>query len=179
MVSWILLHTRQSWRTRRVSISPFSLNLIGIKTGKSQESLLNAMVNKCRVPGCLTNHATEVKATVFELPKDNDHQFDWLSFLDRNDLETMKHVFVFYKHFNKHFVKKKNHRLRMICTMNPFPTLAPVSHSTTNVSEAELEQLKTKTQRKPPSARVLQPYELQIFKQMETVQNLKTSIIRV
>ena len=65
------------------------------------------MVNKCRVPGCLTNHATEEKGTVFELPKDKDHQIKWLSFLDRNDLETKKHVFVFYKHFTNHFVKKK------------------------------------------------------------------------
>ena len=66
-----------------------------------------AKVNKCRVPECLTSHATEEKRTVFELTEDNDPQIKWLSFLDRNDLESKKHVLVFYKHFTNQVVKKK------------------------------------------------------------------------
>ena len=121
------------------------------------------MVNKCSVPGCLTNHATGEKGTFFELPKDKDNQIKWLSFLNRNDLETQKHAFVCYKHFANHFVRKNNHRHRLSCSMNPFPTILPASQPTTNVSEAERERLNTKTPKKPPTARALQPDEIQKF----------------
>ena len=131
------------------------------------------MVNKCSVPGCLTNHANGEKGTVFELPKDEDLQKKWLSFLSRDDLETQKHVFVCFKHFANHFVKKNDHRHRLICSMNPFPTILPASQATTNVSEAERERMNTKTPRKPPTARVLQLDELQRFKQMDTIQYLE------
>ena len=131
------------------------------------------MVNKCSVPGCLTNHANGEKGTVFELPKDEDLQKKWLSFLSRDDLETQKHVFVCFKHFANHFVKKNDHRHRLICSMNPFPTILPASQATTNVSEAERERMNTKTPRKPPTARVLQLDELQRFKQMDTIQNIE------
>ena len=131
------------------------------------------MVNQCNVPGCLTNHANGEKGTVFELPKDKDQQIKWPYMLNRNDLETQKHVFACYKHFTNHFVKKNNHRHRLICSMNPSPIILPASKSTTNVSEAERERLNTKTPRKPPTARVLQSNELQIFKQMDTIGNLE------
>ena len=111
------------------------------------------MVNNCSVPGCLTNHANGEKGTVFELQTDKDQQIKWPSFLIRNDLETQKHVFVYNKHFAYYFVKKNNHRHRLICSINPFPTILPATLSTTNVSEAERERLNTKTARKPPSAR--------------------------
>ena len=57
--------------------------------------------------------------------------------------------------------------------MNPFLNILPASQSTTNVSEAERERLNTKTQRKALTARVLQPDELQCFKQMDTKHNLE------
>ena len=53
------------------------------------------MVNKCSGLGYLENQANFEMGTVFELPKDKDHQIKWLSFLDRNDIETKKHVFAF------------------------------------------------------------------------------------
>ena len=113
------------------------------------------------------------KVDHFELPKTKIYRSNSVSFLDRKDLETDKHVFVFYKHFTNHFVKKQIHQDRLICSKNLFPTILPASCSTTNVSEAEFEQLKTNTERKPPTARVLQSYELQILKQMETIQDLE------
>ena len=58
--------------------------------------------------------------------------------------------------------------------MNPFPTILPASQLTPNVSEAERERLKTKTPRKSSTARILQPDELQRFKQMNTKRNPET-----
>ena len=144
-----------------------------MKTKKSQEGIEKALVNKCTVSGCLTNHANGEKGTVFDLPKDKDQQIKQPSSLNRNDLETQKHVFACYKHFANHLVKKNNHRHRLICSMNPFPTILPASQSTTNVSEAERERLNTNTSRKPLTARVLRQDELQIFKQMDTIGNLE------
>ena len=163
----------QNRRTPGVSMFRFSQNLIGIKTGKSQESIRKAMAKKGSVPGCLTKHATGERGTVFELPKDKDNQIKSLSLLNRNDLETQKHVFVSYKHFANYFVKKNYHHSRLICSMNASPTILPVSQQTTNVSEVERERLNTKTPRKSPTARVLQPDELQRFKQIATIQNLE------
>ena len=50
------------------------------------------MVNKCRVSGCLTNHAAGEKGTVFELPEKEDLRQKWQCFLKRNDLEKQKHI---------------------------------------------------------------------------------------
>ena len=106
------------------------------------------MVNKCSAPGHLTNHATGEKETSFELPKYKDNHIKWLSFFNGNDLEKQKHAFVCYKHSANHFVRKSNHRHRLSCSMNPSPTILHASQPTTNVSEAELERLNTKTQKK-------------------------------
>ena len=57
--------------------------------------------------------------------------------------------------------------------MNPFSAILPASQSNTSVSEAERERLKTKTPRKPPTGKVVQPDELPRFEQNDTIQNLK------
>ena len=57
--------------------------------------------------------------------------------------------------------------------MNPFPINLLASRSTTNVPEAERERLNTKTPRKLPTARLLQPDELLKFKQMDTIRSLE------
>ena len=72
------------------------------------------MVNRCSVSGCLTNHATGEKGTVFQLPTDPDQKCKRLPFLERDDFLRQKHVFVCYKHFANHFVKSNNHRYRLI-----------------------------------------------------------------
>jgi len=131
------------------------------------------MVSKCSVPGCLTNHATGEKGTVFELPRDEDLQNKCLSSLNRDNLETQKHVIVCFKHCANHFVKQDDRRHLLVCSMNPFPTISPAFQGTTNVPEAERERMNMKTPRKPPTARGLQSYELQRFKQMDTIQNLE------
>ena len=92
------------------------------------------MINKCRVPGCLTNHASGEKRTVFELPKDKNLQNKWLFFLNRDDSQTQKHVLICCEHFGNHFVKKNYHRDLFICSMNPFHTILLAPQSTTNVS---------------------------------------------
>ena len=95
------------------------------------------MVNKCSIPGCLINHANGEKGTVFELPKDKDLQRKWLSFLKRKYLKTQKRVFICYEHLADHYVKKTDHRHRLNCSTNYFPTILPAFQSTTNVYEAE------------------------------------------
>ena len=94
------------------------------------------MVNKISVFGCLNNEATGEKRTVFDLPTDPDLQCKWLSFLIRDDLLSQKHVFVCYKHCANHFVKRNNHRCKLISSMNPFPTILPQNQKVINVSEA-------------------------------------------
>ena len=94
------------------------------------------MVNKISVSGCLNNEATGEKRTVFELPTDPDLQCKWLSFLIRDDLLSQKLVFVCYKHFANHFVKRNNHRCKLISRMNPFPIIVPQNQKVINVSEA-------------------------------------------
>ena len=131
------------------------------------------MVNKCSVSGYLTNHATGEKGTVFELPTDPHLKSKWLFFLKRDDLLSQKHVFVCYKHFANHFVKKNNHRYRLISSMNPYPTILPQSQNVINVSEAEREQQNNKTPRKPPTVRQYQPDELIKFQESDTIRTLE------
>ena len=51
------------------------------------------MVKKAAsVSGCLTNHATGEKGTVFEFPTDPHPKCKWLSFLKRDDLLSQKHM---------------------------------------------------------------------------------------
>ena len=94
------------------------------------------MVNKVSVSGCLNNEATGEKRTVFDLPTDPDLQCKWLSFLIRDELLPQKHVFVCYKHFANHNVKRNNHRCKLISSINPFPTILPQNQMVINVSEA-------------------------------------------
>lgn len=131
------------------------------------------MVNKCNVPGCLTNHATGEKGTVFELPKDKDLQRKWLSLLKRDELVSQKHLFVCYKHFASHYMKKNSHRYRLISSMNPFPTILPHAQTSISISDAERDQNNSKTPRKSPTVRVFQPDEIQKFKDIDTIKNIE------
>ena len=127
------------------------------------------MVNKCNVLGCLTNHAAGEKGTVFELPRDEQLQEKWIAFINRDDIAHQKHLFICYKHFASHFVKKNDNRHRLISSMNPYPTILPQDQSLINMRESEREQKNRKTPRKPPKVRIFQPDELQKFKDMDTI----------
>ena len=97
------------------------------------------MLNKCSVSGCSTNHATGEKGTVFKLPKDQNLRCKWLFFVNREYDDYQKHIFVCYKHFAEHFVKKNDHLYRFITNLNPYPTVLTNSQSAINASGAERE----------------------------------------
>ena len=73
----------------------------------------------------------------------------WHSFLKRDDLLSQKNLIVCCKYCANHFVKRNNHRYRLINSMNHIPTILPQIQKVINVFEAEREQQNNKTRRKP------------------------------
>ena len=130
------------------------------------------MVNKCSVPGCKTNHVAGEAGTVFELPDEEEQRNKWISFINSDNLVTYKHIFVCYKHFADHFVKRNDKRFHLIKSLKPFPTILPTSQLNINISEAERESANSKTPRKPPKVRNVQEDELEQFKEIDTIRSL-------
>ena len=52
------------------------------------------MVNKCRVSGCHINYQGDETGAVFKLPTDEDLKRKWIAFLDREDVHSLKNVFI-------------------------------------------------------------------------------------
>ena len=76
-------------------------------------------------------------------------------------------------------MEKNCHHNRLIRNINPLPSIIPASQSTANVSVAERERLNTKTARKQPTARVLQPDDFQRIKQINTIQNPEDMLLHI
>ena len=130
------------------------------------------MVNKCSVPGCKTNHVGGEKGTVFELPDNEEQKKKWIDFLNSDSSASYKHIFICYKHFADHFVKKNDQRYRLVKCLQPFPTILPNSQLDININEAERESANSKTPRKPPKLRNFQADEFKQFKEMDIIRSL-------
>ena len=59
------------------------------------------MMNKCRVPGCHKNCQGYETGAVFKLPTDEDLKRKWIAFLDREDVHSLKNVFICERHILK------------------------------------------------------------------------------
>ena len=84
-----------------------------------------AMVNKCSVFGCFTNHEGHEVGTVFGLKsvKDLERKRQWFRFCNRNDLKPDGSVFVCAKHFEEKFMRRNSRQPRLIKKLFPIPTI--------------------------------------------------------
>jgi len=123
------------------------------------------MPNKCSAPYCFTNYQGHDKGTVFGLPTNEKLRASWIKFINRKDFASLKSVFLCEKHFEKRFLNCNESRTRLKYVMNPVPTIFSESQ---NVLPASLRPTATKL-RKPPAQRVLQPDELEDFRNMDFI----------
>ena len=81
---------------------------------------------KCSVIGCFTNYKGYDKGTVFLLPSgDKDQRLKWLKFLNRNDAENLKNVYICQKHFDENVLIKTPTRVKLNNEVKPVPTNIP------------------------------------------------------
>lgn len=126
------------------------------------------MVNKCSVIGCFTNYAGYDRGTVFKLPEDIQQRKQWIKFLNRQDHEVLKHVFICYKHFADNLIENTPKRVKLLHKLRPVPTKIPESQEIVNLPPtATLETIRTP--RKPPKFRPFQEDELENFKKVDKI----------
>ena len=103
------------------------------------------MGNKCRVKGCFTNYQNHDNGAVFKLPEEPAVKQMWIEFLNRNDIEELKSVFICEKHFEEIYLNRNQTRTRLNKSMLPVPTLqsGDESRSASNSSKRKLRKLPT------------------------------------
>lgn len=127
------------------------------------------MPNKCTIRGCLTNYNGHEKGSVFLLPKDDDVQRkQWLKFLNFEYADSLKAIYICYKHFEPRFLLNAKMGLILNKKMRPVPTLIPKDQkSNSSPPKAILETISAP--RKPPKMRVFQEDELSRFKKLDAI----------
>ena len=120
------------------------------------------MPNKCTIRGCLTNYNGHEKGSVFLLPKDDEVQRkQWLKFLNFEYADSLKAIYVCYKHFEPRFLLNAKMGLKLNKKMRPVPTIIPKDQkSSSSPPKAILETISPP--RKPPKIRVFQEDELKV-----------------
>lgn len=121
------------------------------------------MGNKCRVKGCTTNYQNYDSGAVFKLPKEPEIRQRWIKFLNRNDVDKLKGVFVCEKHFEDKFLNKNQTRTCLNKSMLPVPTLQSKED---NCGSAICTNLKL---RKPPTERIFQSDQFEQFKHHDSI----------
>lgn len=128
------------------------------------------MVNKCCVIGCKTNNNNEEKGPVFSLPKNEDCKQKWLKFINRKDCDSLKNIFVCYKHFKDKFLNINDERVTLLRKDNPVPTLRADGSCEPHCSSAVLESI---TQpRKLPRSRPFREDEYARFEKEDAITSL-------
>ena len=126
------------------------------------------MVNKCSVIGCFTNYAGYDRGTVFPLPKDTDQRSKWITFLNRNDHDSMPYVFICQKHFAPEVLCKTPTRVKLRSELKPVPTIVPDSQKIVNLPAAAIMET-IKSARKPPKERIFQEDQLEKFRKKDSI----------
>lgn len=133
------------------------------------------MVNKCSIVGCYTNYAGHDKGTVFPLPQDSDQRRIWIKFLNRADHESLKKIFICYKHFAEDVLFKTKTRVKLISELKPVPTVIPHCQKIVNLPSAAIVDT-IKTPRKPPTERIFQKDQLHKFVNEDSITCLEDLI---
>ena len=94
--------------------------------------------------------------SVFKLPADEDLKMKWIAFWDREDVHSLKNVFICERHFEDKFLKKNEKRFRLAMEKNKVPTILPG-------------RKKSEHRRKEPALRIFQEDQLDDFKRKDTI----------
>lgn len=124
------------------------------------------MVNRCNVIGCSTNFPGHNEGAIFKLPKDKDLRSIWIKFINRDDINLLKNVFICENHFENQYLNKTGSRARLIMNKRPVPTIFPEPGTS---SQSLLPNI-TKP-RKPPTERVFQEDQLKNFRELDHIDN--------
>lgn len=129
------------------------------------------MPNHCSVPGCKTNYKNHDQGSVFLLPKNETQRAQWLKFLNVKNGETIKKVYVCFKHFDRKLLLPSKKGVKLNHGANPVPTLISCtqksgSHPTTAIMET------IKCPRNPPKLRIFQEDQLNDFKKTDTINDV-------
>lgn len=126
------------------------------------------MVNKCSCRGCFTNFYGNDQLSLFKLPNDGEIRDQWIEFINRKeDISSMKYVFVCEKHFEEKYLNRNQKRTRLITSLKPVPTL--LTDSQRNLPASVLPKI-TK-QRKPPVQRNIIEDERKQFLDSDRIRN--------
>ena len=127
------------------------------------------MVNKCSIIGCHTNYSGHEKGAVYPLPEEKEQRKKWLLFANRES--SLKHLFVCYKHFEGKFLRNTAKYVKLIKNLKPVPTIIPKTQKISNLpATAILETIKPS--RKPPTIRVFQKDEMDMFTKQDQITSL-------
>ena len=80
----------------------------------------------------------------------------WIAFWDREDVHSLKNVFICERHFEDKFLKKNEKRFRLAMEKNKVPTILPG-------------RKKSEHRRKEPALRIFQEDQLDDFKRKDTI----------
>ena len=130
------------------------------------------MPNHCTVRGCLTNYKAHEDGSVFVLPKIEAQRSQWLRFLNWKPADSLKNVFICYKHFEPKFLEPSKKGVKLKRNMNPVPTLIPDDQPSNNAPPTAI--LETITcPRKPPRQRIFQEDQLKKFKNSDNIKSVE------
>jgi hypothetical protein len=132
--------------------------LFEVKKNKKYSSI---MVNKCSCRGCFTNQTGHDQCAVFGLPKEENLRKEWITFINRKDInvESLKYVFVCVRHFEEKFLNRKEKRTRLLMNLQPVPTI--LSNTQKNLPKSALPTISKP--RKPPTQRNQEGDQSKIF----------------
>ena len=126
------------------------------------------MVNKYRVLGCHINYQGDETGAVFKLPADEDLKRKWIAFLDREDVHSLKNMFVKDILMPNFWRKMKNVPV-LAMEKNPVPTILPG-------------RKKSVHRRKEPALRIFQEDQLDDFKGKDAItdfSNIDESYLKI
>ena len=129
------------------------------------------MVNKCSVVGCFVNYSGYEKGTVFPLPEEEHQRQQWIKFLHRSNIDSLKHVYICYKHFSEDVLSRTPKRIKLLHHLKPVPTVIPKSQKIVNLPPAAVFET-LKTPRKPPKERIFREDEMRKFKKKDEINSI-------
>lgn len=125
------------------------------------------MVNRCCVYGCLTNQRKHNTGSVFPLPKEESVKKQWINFINRADINSLKNVYVCEFHFEEKYLKRNDRRVHLLYKLDPVPNI--LSDDQKDVPSSVLP--KVSKPRKTPTERRIQSDQIEEFKKMDTITN--------
>ena len=135
------------------------------------------MPDKCCIYKCRSNYDDGPKETVFFFPgekKDNDLRQRWIKFVNREDWKPSKKSCICRKHFEPKYYKTgaQGKRYRLLKNLKPVPTIFDPEESHLSAESKHL-IAPISVPRKPPTKRIYQEDQLQVFQELDKIKNFK------